>query len=104
MLHLPGPRLVTIGARGEGADRADVDTHPALFTLKMIFFIRRDNRTDSTVLHAQRPHVHALTADAHAAVAENAARPIEEHHRRPLLLLLVVLRLHIFGLSRPVGE
>ena len=43
VLHLPRPSLVTIGSRGQRADRANVDTHAALFALQMIFFIRRDD-------------------------------------------------------------
>ena len=37
VIHLPGTRLVTIGADGERADRAYVDAHAALFALQMIF-------------------------------------------------------------------
>ena len=104
VLHLPRPRLVAIRAGGERADRADVDAHAALFALQMIFFIGRDDRTHAAVLHAQRPNVHALAADAHAAVAQNAARPVEEHHRRPLLLVLMILRLHELRFGGAVGE
>ena len=104
VLHLPRPRLVAIRARGERADRADVDAHAALFALQMIFFIRSNDRTHAAVLHAERPHVHALAAYAHAAIAKNAARPVEEHHRRPLLLFLVVLRLHELRFGGAVGE
>src|SRR4029077_16761216 len=34
MVHLPRTRLVAIGARGERADRTDVDTHPTLFAVE----------------------------------------------------------------------
>src|SRR5580692_9426027 len=91
MLHLPGARLVTIRAGSECTDRADVDAHAALFAFQVIFFIGSDEGTHAAVLHAESPHVHALAAHPHAAVAENAARPVEEHHRRPLLLVLVIL-------------
>ncbi len=104
MLHLPGTGLVAIRARGERADRANVDAHAALFALQVIFFIGRNDGTDTAVLHAQRPHVHAFAADAHAAVAQDAARPVEEHHRRPLLLILVLLGLHVPGFGGAVGE
>src|ERR1700722_16472233 len=104
MLHFPWPRFIAICARGEGAHRADVDAHAALFALQVIFFIGSDERTYATVLHPESPNVHALAAHAHAAVAENAARPVEEHHGRPLLLVLVVLRLHEFRFRRAVGE
>ena len=45
----------------------------------------------AAVLDAQRPHVHAFAANAHAAVAEDAARAIEVDDRRPLLLFAMVL-------------
>ena len=43
VLHLPGTGLVAIRARGERADRADVDAHAALFALQMIFVVGRDD-------------------------------------------------------------
>src|SRR3981081_2453650 len=64
MFHLPRTRLVAIGARSKRADRADVDAHPALFAVEMIFLIRRDDRTHAAILDAERPHVHAFSADA----------------------------------------
>ena len=70
----------------------------------MIFFIRRDDRTHPAVLHAQSPNIHALAAHPHAAVAENAARPVEKHHRRPLLLVFMILRLHEFRFRGAVRE
>src|SRR5437016_2273497 len=91
MLHLPGPRLIPVGPGSQCADRAYIDTHAALFALEMIFFIGCDDRTDAAVLHAQGPHVHAFAADAHAAITEDAAGAVEEHHRRPLLLFLMIL-------------
>src|SRR5208283_4742000 len=95
-VHLPGTRLIAVGARSQCADRADVDAHAALFAVEMIFLIGRDDRTDAAVLHAQRPDVHALTADPHAAVAQNAARAIEIHHGRPLLFFPVILGFGVF--------
>src|SRR5579872_1009463 len=52
VLHLPGPRLVAIRAGGERPHRANVDAHAALFAFQVIFFIRRDQRTHTAVLHA----------------------------------------------------
>ena len=104
VLHLPRARFVAIRAGSERSDRANVDAHAALFAFQMIFFIRSDQRTHAAVLHAESPNVHALAAHAHAAVTQNAARPIEEHHRRPLLLFLVVLRLHEFRFGGAVGK
>src|SRR4029077_2722412 len=85
VLHFPRTRLVPIGSRGERTHRTDVDAHPAFFAFQMIFFIRSDQRTHAAVLHSEGPHIHALAADAHAAKAQNATWPVEEHHRRPLL-------------------
>src|SRR5579862_5971075 len=48
--HLPRPRLVSVRARGERAYRANVDAHPALFALQVIFFIRSDQGTHAAVL------------------------------------------------------
>src|SRR5258707_1211742 len=104
VVHLPRTRLVTISARGERADRADVDAHPALFAVEMIFLVRRDDRTDAAILHSKRPDIHAFTADTHAAVTQDAARTVEIHHRRPLLFFLVVFGLHEFRFGGAVGE
>ncbi len=48
----------------------------------------------AAVLNAQRPDIHAFAANADAAVAQNAARAVEVHHRRPLLLVAMVLHVH----------
>src|SRR5580658_4634211 len=98
VLHFPRARFVAIGAGGERADRTDVDTHAALFAVEMVVLIgradiRSNDRTDAAVLHAERPNIHAFTADAHAAIAQNAARAVEVHHGRPLLLVPMVLGL-----------
>src|SRR5437773_4561623 len=44
VLHLPGPRLITIRAAGQRADRADVDAHAAFVALEVIFMVGRDLR------------------------------------------------------------
>ena len=94
VLHLPGACLVTISARGQCPDRTDVDAHAALFALQMIFLIGRDDRSRSAILDAERPYIHPFTAHPNAAIAENAARTIEVDHRRPLLLVAMVLHVH----------
>src|SRR6516225_1182345 len=50
VLHLPRTGLVPVSTRGKCADGADVDAHAAFFALKMIFFIRRNDRAGTTVL------------------------------------------------------
>src|ERR1035438_7465398 len=96
VVHLPRPRLVAVSARRERPDRTDVDTHAALFTLEVIVLVGRDDRTDAAILYAQGPHVHALAAHANAAITKDASRPVKVHHRRPLLLLAMVLGLREF--------
>src|SRR5208283_851606 len=104
VLHLPWPSLVAVCARGKCADGADVNAHAALFALEVVFFIRRDDRARSAVVNAQSPDIHALSADADAAVAQNASRTVEIHHRRPLLLVAMVLKLDELRLGRAVLE
>src|SRR5580704_6497218 len=104
VVHFPGTRLVAVGAGGERTDRTDVDAHAALFTVEMVFLIGRDHGTDAAVLDAERPNVHAFAADAHAAIAQNAARAVEIHYGRPLLFFFVVLGLHEFRFGGAVGE
>src|SRR5271169_1370770 len=94
MFHLPGTRLVAIRSGSQRADRADVDAHPALFALQMIFLVGRDDGARAAVLDAQCPDIHAFTADADTAIAEDAAWAVEVHHGRPLLLLAMVLHVH----------
>ena len=104
VLHLPGARLIAISAAGERAHGADIDAHAALVALQVIAFVGRDLRNHAAIDHAQRAHAHAFVADAHAAEAENAARLIEEHHRRPLLLVHVDLDFGEAAFARAVAE
>gem|GEM_PF-5911494 len=53
--------------------------------------VRRDDRRTVAVLDAEGEDVHALAADAHAAVAEDAAGAVEVDDGRPLLLFAMVL-------------
>ena len=104
VVHFPGPRFVAISAGSQRSHRANVDAHAAFFAFQMVFAIGRDHRTGAAILNAQRRHVHAFGADAHAAVAQNAARTVKVNHRRPLLLILVQLGLHVFRFCRAVAE
>jgi hypothetical protein len=104
VVHLPGPGLVAIAAAGQRAHRADVNAHAALFAVELIATVGRDHRVDAAVLHAQRPDVHALAADADAAVAEDAARAVVVDGGRPLLLVAMLLGLGIEALARAVLE
>src|SRR3954470_10807758 len=70
----------------------------------MVFFIRSNDGMSTAVLNAERPNVHAFAANAHAAIAKDAARAIEVNDGRPLLLFLVQLAFHEPGFRRTVGE
>ena len=102
--HLPGARLVAVGAAGERAHGADVDAGAALVAFQVVAMVGRDFGDHSAVDHAERIHAHAFIADAHAAVAENAARRIEEHHRRKLLFGGVDLGFGVAALAGAVAE
>ena len=104
VLHFPGPRLITINAAGERAHRTDVDAGAALVAFQMIVMVGNDLGDHAAVGHAQRLHAHAFIADPHAAVAQNAARRVEEHHRRPLLFVGVDLALDEAAFARSVAE
>src|SRR5581483_858331 len=104
VIHLPRTSFVAIGTRGKSADRANVNAHAALFALEMIFFIRGDDRTHAAVLHPEGPHVHGLAANPHTAITEDATRAIKVNHRRPLLLVTMILGLDVLRLSRAVRE
>src|SRR4051812_13728803 len=70
----------------------------------MVAFVWRDDGTDAAVLDAERPNVHDLTAHAHAAITKDAARAVKVNDRRPLLLVLVRLGLHVLRFGSAVGE
>src|SRR5690242_16294062 len=91
VLHLPRASLIAVCTRRERTDRAYVDTHAALFALKVVAEIRNDCRTRSAILYAQRSHIHALVAYAHTPIAQNASRTVEVNNGRPLLLIAMVL-------------
>jgi hypothetical protein len=102
--HFPRPRLVAVRAARQRAHGANVDAHAALFALEMILAVRNDRRLRAALTDAERLHVHALVANAHAAEAQNAARRVVVHRVRPLLLGLVALLLVEAALVRAVGE
>src|SRR5580658_9530542 len=77
VLHLPRARMVTIGPAGQRAHRANIDAHAAFVALQMVAFVRHDLGDYAAVGYAQGLHAHAFVADAHAAIAEDAAGIIE---------------------------
>ena len=84
ILHFPRPRLVTIRAAGQRAHRANINAHAALFAFQVVFAIRNDDRVGAAHADAERLHVHAFIANAHAAIAKDAARGIVINQVRPL--------------------
>src|SRR5258708_3157390 len=66
VLHFPRTRLIAISAAGEGADRADVDTHTALIALEVVLVVRRNLGGDAAVDDSQGAYSHPLIADSHA--------------------------------------
>ncbi len=104
VLHLPRTRLIAIGSAGERAHRADVDAGAALVAFQMIAHIRHDLGDHTAIGDAQRSHAHAFVAGAHAAVTKNAARRVEKHNGRPLLLVDVNLAFHKAAFAGSVAE
>ena len=70
----------------------------------MIAHVGRDLANHPAIHHAQRAHAHALIAHAHAAETQNAARRIEENHRRELLLRRMNFFFRVPALARAVTE
>src|ERR1019366_6278171 len=81
VLHLPGARLVAVRARSQRTHRADVNAHAAFFAIQVVALVRSDDGTHTAILNAEGGYLHAFVAYPHAAVAQNAARPVEVHHR-----------------------
>src|SRR5262249_40756110 len=102
--HLPRPRLVSIGTRGQRPNGADVDTHPAFFAVQMISLVGSDDGGYATVLDAKGPDIHGLTANSNAAVTKNAPRPIKIHNWGPLLFFAVILWFHVLGFCGAVRK
>ena len=102
--EFPRARLVAVRAAGERAHWADIDAHPALFARELVAAVGNDLAVRAAEGDAQRVDVHALVADADAAVAKNAARPVVVDKARKLLLLMMQLPLHEACFRGPVAE
>ena len=70
----------------------------------MIEMIGFDHRNRTAIANPERFHAHALIADAHAAITQNAARLVVKHHRRPLLFVDMLLLFQEPALAHPVTE
>src|SRR5262245_8360672 len=84
VFHFPRACLVAIRPAGQRADRADVDAHATFFALEVIFAVGDDDAVRTAHTYAERLHVHAFVANAHAAEAENAAWRVVINDLRPL--------------------
>src|SRR5271167_1071493 len=73
ILHLPRPRLVTVRAARERANRANIDTHAAFFAFEMIAGVGNNDGMRPAHAHAEGLHIHAFITYTHAAIAKDAA-------------------------------
>ena len=87
MLHLPGTGFVAVGTGGKRADRTDVDTGAALVAFQMIAAVGNDFSGRAAIADTEGIDAQTFAADAHAAIAENAAWRIVKNDRRPLLFV-----------------
>jgi hypothetical protein len=104
MFHLPRAGLVTICTRGQRSNGTDINAHTAFFALEMLVLVGHDELRRIAVGDSQRPDIHALAADAHAAITHDAAWPVEIHYRGPLLFIAMVLEINEFGFRRPISQ
>ena len=104
VVHFPRAGLVTVRAAGERAHGTDIDAGAAFVAVQMIAIVGGDLGNDSAIHDAQRADAHAFITHAHAAVAEDAARGVVKHHRRPLLLIHVQLGFGVAAFARAVAE
>src|ERR1700735_5783704 len=81
--HFPGTRLITIGATGQRADRANINAHAAFFAGQVAGLVGDDDGVHAASADAQSLYIHAFIAYAHAAEAHDAARRIVIDQRRP---------------------
>ena len=77
VLHLPGTRLIAVSS--------DVSARPGRIDNAALFtrfdLLCWEQWADTTVLHTESPDIHALAADAYAAIAKNAAWTVEVNHQ-----------------------
>src|SRR5437899_7423861 len=104
VLHFPRACLVAIRARGKRAYRTNINAHAALFAIEVVLHVRHDSRTGAAVLNSESPNVHSLTANANAAITQNAPGTIKVHDRRPLLLIAMRFAVEVFRYSCAVRE
>ena len=96
--------MIAVRSAGEGSHGANVDAGPAFIAFQMIVLVGNNFGNHAAVADSKSTYVHAFIAGAHAAVAENAARCVKKHHRRPLFFVGVDLAFDKTAFARAVAE
>ena len=104
IFHFPRPRLITVSAARERAHWANINAHAALFASQLARFVRQNHGIHAARTNAQRLHIHAFIANAHAAEAQNAPRRIVINQRRPLFFRVVQFFLVEAAMVEPVAK
>src|SRR2546427_13221958 len=104
VLHLPWARFIAIRPARQRSHGANINAHPALFALQVILTVGDNHAVRAAHAHAQRLHVHAFIAYAHAAEAQDATRRLVVHEFRPLFLRPVDFLFHEPAGVRPVAQ
>src|SRR4029077_590170 len=60
VIHLPGPRLITVNAAGQRAHGTNIDTGSAFVAFEMIVMIGNNLSNHATVRDAQSLHAHTF--------------------------------------------
>src|SRR4029077_11647115 len=102
--HFPRARLIAVSTAGESADRANVNAHAAFFAGEFTRLVWENHGLHTARPDAQRLHVHAFIADAHAAEAEDAARRVVINERRPLLFRVMQLFFREAAVVKTIAE
>ena len=104
IFHFPRPRLITVSSARERADWANIDAHAALFASQLARFVRQNHGIHAARTNAQRLHVHAFIANAHAAEAQNAPRRIVINQRRPFFFRVMQFFFIEAAVVQPVAK
>src|SRR6476469_7593703 len=104
MFHLPGARLIAVSSRGQTAHGTDVDTCSAFIAFQVIAAIGDNLRSYAAISHAERTDAKPFAADSYAAIAQDTARRVIKHDRRPLLFVDVYFLFAETALPRAIAE
>src|SRR5580704_3311556 len=104
VMHFPRARFVAVGAAGQRADGANIDTHTTFFAVEVVAAIRNNDGVRAAHAHAESLHVHAFVANTHTAEAQDAARGIVVNELRPFFFRPVNFFFHEAAGIRAVAE